>query len=115
MSKVPMVSRPLGFPKDSFNNILNAIISTDPSMREAIIKPHLLSFIAHPIIKEILGQSEAPAPVESSSPQALELKQIQDTLSSLSKAVDHLSEGNPSSKNPPSAPHKKQKGSLGKN
>ena len=110
MSKVPTVSRPLGSPKDSFDNILNAIISTDPSKREAIIKPHLLSFIAHPIIKEILGQSEAPAPVESSYPQTLELKQIQDTLSSLSKAVDRLSKGNPPTKNPPPRSSQKAKG-----
>ena len=80
MSKVPTVPRPLGSPKDSFDNILNAIISTDPSKREALIKPHLLSFIAHPIIKELLGQSKTPAPAKPPSPQTLELKQIQDTL-----------------------------------
>ena len=110
MSKVPTVPRPLRSPKDSFDNILNAIISTDPSKREAIIKPHLLSFIAHPIIKELLGQSKTPAPAEPPSPQTLELKQIQDALSSLSKAVDRLSKGNNPSKNPPSTPCKKQKG-----
>ena len=109
MSKVPTVLRPSGSPKDSFDTILNAIISTDPSKREAIVKPHLLSFIAHPIIKELIGQSETPAPAEETPSQNLELKQIQDTLSQLSKAVDRLSKGNIPSKNPSDSSRKKQK------
>ena len=109
MSKVPMVPQPLGSPKDSFDNILSAIISTDPSQREVIIKPHLLSFIAHPVIKELLSQSKTPAPAESKPPQNLELKQIQDTLSLLSKAVERLSKGNSSSKSPATSSRQKQK------
>ena len=109
MSKVPTVLRPLGSPKESFDHILNAIISTDPSKREAIVKPHLLSFISHPIVKELLGQGEIPAPTEAEPVQNLELKQIQDTLSLLSKAVDRLSKGNSPSKSPATSSRKKQK------
>ena len=109
MSKIPTVPRPSGTPKDSFDNILNAIISTDPSKREAIVKPHLLSFITHPVIKELLGQSEPPAQAKSPSPQTSELKQIQDTLSLLSRAVDRLSKGNTLSNNPNTSSRKKQK------
>jgi hypothetical protein len=109
MSKFPTVPRPSGTPKDSFDNILNAIISTNPSQREAIVKPHLLSFIAHPVIKELLSQSESPAQAKSLSTQTLELKQIQDTLSMLSKAVERLSKGNTPSNNPNTNSRKKQK------
>ena len=109
MSKFPTVPRSLGSPKDSFDTILNAIIATDPSKRGAVVKPHLLSFISHPIIKELLGQSEIPAPAEANSSQNLELKQIQESLSLLSKAVERLSKGNAPSKNPTTSSRKKQK------
>src|SRR5260221_6804498 len=109
MSKVPTVPRPLGSPKDSFDNILSAIISTDPSKREVIIMPHLISFIANPVIKELLDKSKTTAPVKSKPPQNPELKHIQDTLSLLSKAVERLSKGNSSSKSPTTSSHQKQK------
>jgi len=96
-----------GSPSDAFDYVLEAIIATDPLKREALIKPHLQAFIDHLIIKDIAGQSEAPAIASKTPPTTLELKQIQDTLSSLSKAVDHLSKGNSPSKNPPNA-RKKQ-------
>src|SRR5258708_32686602 len=92
-----------------FDKILDNIIATDPSLREARVKPHLLAFIAHPIIKELISQSENLTPTDDTQSTTLELKRIQDTLSSLSKAVDRLSKGNPPSKNPPNA-RKKQKG-----
>ena len=97
MSKVPMANV-FGTPADAFDYILNAIIATDPSKREALIKPHLQTFIDHPIIKDITGQSEAHAPADGTLPTTLELKRIQDSLNSLSKAVDCLSKGNPPSK-----------------
>ena len=109
MLNIPTVHRPLGSPKDSFDTILNAIIATEPSKRGVIVKPHLISFISHPIIKELLGQSKNPATTEVKSSQNLELKQIQDTLSLLSKAVDRLSKGNTPSKNPTTSSRKKQK------
>ena len=114
MSKFPTVPRSLGSPKDSFDTILNAIIATEPSKRGAIVKPHLISFISHPIIKELLGQSENPAPAEAKSSQNLELKQIQDSLSLLSKAVDHLSKGNTPSKNPNTSSRKQKSGEITK-
>src|SRR6266705_159063 len=74
-----------GSPSDAFDYVLEAIIATDPSKREALIKPHLQAFIDHPIIKDIAGQSEAPATASETPPTTLELKRIQDTLSLLSK------------------------------
>jgi len=112
MSKVP-TANVFGTPADAFDYILNAIIATDPSKREALIKPHLQTFIDHPIIKDITGQSEAHAPADGTLLTTLELKRIQDSLNSLSKAVDCLSKGNPPSKNPPIA-RKKQKGGENK-
>jgi len=112
MSKVP-TANVFGTPADAFDYILNAIIATDPSKREALIKPHLQTFIDHPIIKDITSQSEAHAPADGTLPTTLELKQIQDSLNLLSKAVDCLSKGNPPSKNPPIA-CKKQKGGENK-
>ena len=109
MLKFPTVPQSLGSPKDSFDTILNAIIATEPSKRGAIVKPYLISFISHPIIKDLLGQSENPATAEAKSTQNLELKQIQNSLSLLSKAVDRLSKGNTPSKNPNTSSRKKQK------
>jgi hypothetical protein len=100
-------------PAEAFEYILKAITATDPSKREARIKPHLQAFIEHPIILDIIGQSEAHAPADGTLPTTLELKRIQDSLSSLSKAVDALSKGNHPSKNPPNA-RKKQKGGENK-
>jgi len=105
---------PFGSPKAAFDFILNAIIATVPSKREALVKPQLLAFIAHPIIKELISQGKTPAPTDATQPAALELKQIQDTLSSLSKAMERLSKGNPPSNNPSPKARKKQKGGESK-
>src|SRR5712691_2607697 len=98
-------------PKDAFDYILHSITATDPSKREALIKPHLQAFLMHPVIKDIIGQDEipVPAPAKDAPPTTLGFKRIQDTLSSLSKAVKRLTKGNPPSKNPAHSSRKKQK------
>ena len=98
-------------PKDAFDYILHSITATDPSKREALIKPHLQAFLMHPVIKDIVSQGEipVPAPAKVAPPTTLELKQIQDTLSLLSKVVEHLTKGNPPSKHPVHSSCKKQK------
>jgi len=101
-------------PKDAFEYILSNIIATHPSVREAKVKPQLKLFIAHPIIKEILGLNKAPAPAIDTPAPPLELKQIQDTLSSLSKTVERLAKGTSPSKNPSPSTRKKQKGGENK-
>jgi len=72
MSKTPTGSP--GNPRTVFDNILDAIIATEPSKREACIKPHLLAFIAHPVIKELISQSETPTSTDDTLPTNLELK-----------------------------------------
>ena len=82
-------------PKRAFDYVLSIIIATDPSKREALVKPHLQAFTTHPVIKELVSQGKAPAPTEDIPLANLELKQIQNSLSTLSKALEHLSKGNP--------------------
>src|SRR5260221_1442013 len=106
----PFSGNLFGAPKDAFEYLLDAIIATVPSKREALVKPHLQVFTAHPVIKELISQGKAPAPTEDIPPANLELKQIQNTLSTLSKALERLSKGNPPSKNPSPSTRKKQKG-----
>src|SRR5260221_555653 len=106
----PFSGNLFGAPKDAFEYLLDAIIATVPSKREALVKPHLQVFTAHPVIKELISQGKAPAPTEDIPPANLELKQIQNTLSTLSKALERLSKGNPPSKNPSPSTCKKQKG-----
>ena len=90
-------------PGEAFKWLLNTIISSPSSAREAKIKPHLLTFIAHPIIKDLLAQSEPPAPTQAKSDN-LDLQKIQDSLSMLAKAVESLKKGAPPQK--PQTPKK---------
>ena len=88
-----------GGPKEPFENILSQIIHTDPFIWEARVKPHLLAFFTHPIIKELIGQSNAPALPPNNPFPNLELQKIQDSLMQLSKAVDALKKAPPSPSN----------------
>jgi hypothetical protein len=109
MSKFPTPQRALNGPKEAFDCILEHIIATQSAIREAKIKPHLLNFISHPVIKELIGRSDDPlAQTDSNN---LELARIQETLAQLSKAVDTLKKDNttPSEK---ANPHSKQKAST---
>jgi len=108
MSKFPTAVKPFATPQEAFDNLLTNIIATSPPKRETLIKPYLCTFIAHPIIKQLLEHSEDPAPVKVTAATNPDLKQIQDSLSALSKAVDCLSKGNAPAKKPPNA-HKTQK------
>ena len=92
MSNVP--TPPQGQKPDSpsyaFEHLLNNIISTSPKYREATIKPILMNFLAHPVIKEMLAQDSTLTPTQAPPPDNMDLKKIQDTLSQLSKAVESL-------------------------
>ena len=92
-----MPSPATGGPKKAFEDLLNNIITSSPAQRLAIVWPHLLTFLSHPIIKELAIQSESPAQAQPLTSNNLELQKIQDSLVQLSKAVDALKKGNPSS------------------
>jgi len=54
------------------------------------VKLHLLTFISHPVMKELISQSNAPAQATVDSSPNLDLQKIQDSLLQLSKAVEAL-------------------------
>ena len=97
MSNIPTPLQASGGPKKAFEDILNNIITSPPAQRLAIVRPHLLTFLSHPIIKELASQSESPAQALPHTSSNLELQKIQDSLAQLSKAVDALKKGNPPS------------------
>jgi hypothetical protein len=55
MLKTPMPSQASRGPKEAFKHLLNNIISAKSDTREAKIKPYVLTFLVHPIIKKLLG------------------------------------------------------------
>jgi len=63
----------------------------------AKVRPHLHTFISYLTIKELLGQSNAPAQTFVNTLPNLDLQKIQDSLLQLSKAVE-------ASKKAPSSP-----------
>jgi hypothetical protein len=74
MSKIPTPLQASGGPKEAFEHILlNNIISAHPDTREAKIKPHLRDFLAHPVIKNLLGQSDASSSAQAGKYNTLEL------------------------------------------
>ena len=73
MSNIPTPSLALRGPKEAFATILNAIITATPAQRLANIQPHLLTFLSHPIIKELASQCEPPAQAQSTTSNNLEL------------------------------------------
>ena len=89
-----MPSPASGGPKKAFEDILNNIITSTPAQRQAIVHPHLLTFLSHPIIKELASQSEPPAQAQPPLTNNLELQKIQDSLLQLAKAVEALKKGN---------------------
>ena len=68
-----MPSQAAGGPKKDFEDILNNIITSSPAQRLAIVQPHLLTFLSHPIIKELASQSESPAQAQPLTSNNLEL------------------------------------------
>ena len=99
MSKVPTLAAQLvASPSDKiFGSILDIIISQSPQNRLNKVKPAINSFISHPIIKELLEDSDAPASPPPPPSDNLELQKIQDTLSSLTKAIKGLKKATPTS------------------
>ena len=98
MSNFPMPSQgqKSDTPSYTFDHLLNNIISTSPKYREATIKPILLNFMAHPVIKEMLALDSTLTPTQAPHTDNMDLKKIQDTLSQLSKAVEALKSPPPS-------------------
>jgi len=80
MSNIPTHIPALNSPEKAFEYILNTIIHTELQVWLAKVRPHLYIFIAHPIIKELISKSDAPAqPPVNTSPN-LDLQKIQDSL-----------------------------------
>jgi hypothetical protein len=79
MSKLPMPPLALEGPKESFECILNSILAAPPASREAKIKPHLLNFVSHPIIKDLIGRRD-DHPLAQPDSNNSELAKIQETL-----------------------------------
>jgi hypothetical protein len=85
MSKTPTVFDPKWF----FNSLLERIKSHPPSTLKADVGPHLKDFLADPTIKVILGSSKVPTAPSAPIPDT-DLKMIQQSLTSLSKAITDL-------------------------
>jgi len=69
MSNTPTQLPALDSPEKAFDYILTSIIRTELHIQLAKVKPNLLRFILHPIIKELIGKSNAPAqPTVDNSP-----------------------------------------------
>ena len=106
MSNIPM-------PPQAFENLLLMIICTEPDIQLAKVKPHLIAFTSHPIIKGLIGQSDAPAQAIVDTSPNLDLQKIQDSLLQLSKAVEALKKAPPPLSNKDSKASKsKQKSSV---
>jgi len=80
--------------------MLKIISCTQPHIWLAKIRPHLLTFISHPTIKELIGQGNAPAQTSVNISLKLDLQKIQDSLLQLSKAVEALKKAPPLTKMP---------------
>jgi hypothetical protein len=76
-------------PKWFFNSLLEHIKSHTPFTLKADVGPHLQDFLADPTIKDILGSSKAPTAPSAPIPDT-DLKMIQQSLTSLSKAITDL-------------------------
>ena len=68
MSDIPTTPKLFGGPQEAFETILSQIIQTTPFIREAKVKPHLLTFLSHPIVKELIAGSDAPAQPNINNP-----------------------------------------------
>ena len=92
MSTIPMGHNLPNSPEEAFNYVLQKIIHSSLSTREAKIKPLLHNFISHPIIHNLLSNDKIPAPTQDNSNNS-DLQKIQDNLTSLTKAVESLKKG----------------------
>ena len=85
MSKIPMVIKPT----EAFSSLLCHIKEHSPTSRWVNILPHLKSFLADPIIQEVLEASQMPAKTPDNNQQA-QSTNIHGTLQSLSKAIANI-------------------------
>ncbi len=86
MSKIPTVPEP----HIAFQNLITLYTATTPEYREAKVKPHLRTFLSHPIIKELLEEKRDPPSPQDIPPTSPVLKVIQASLTELTKAVEDL-------------------------
>src|SRR5437879_4042734 len=114
MLKTPMPLQASRGPKEAFKHLLNNIISAKPNTREAKIKPYVLTFLTHPIIKKLLGQSNATLSAQTGNSNTLELKEIQNSILQLSKAVEALRKDNASTSGKADPSHKQKARALSK-
>ena len=112
MSNIPTLASQLAShpPDKIFSTLLDIIIASTPNAQLTKVKPELISFISHPVIKELLEEGDAPALPRPTSSDNLELLKIQDTLSSLTKAIEGLRKANPPSNKQPAPKPSTQKG-----
>ena len=112
MSNIPTLASQLAMhpPDKIFSTLLDVILASTPNARLTNMQPELISFILHPIIKEMLEEGDAPAPPPPPPSNNLELQKIQDTLSSLTKAIEGLKKATPPSNKQPAPKPSTQKG-----
>jgi hypothetical protein len=100
-------------PKWFFSSLLEHIKQHPPSTLKANVGPHLQSFLANPTIKDILVSSKAPTAPKAPLPDT-DLQKIQQSLTTLSKAITDLQKkvsppSNPKHKGPDIETHIKGK------
>ena len=71
-SKLPTPLQASGGPKEAFEHILSNVTSANPDAREAKIKLHLLAFLAHSVIKNLLRQSDSMPSAQVNNPNTIE-------------------------------------------
>ena len=99
MSKAPTLLTQLAEypPELVFTSLLEVIKASPPQIQLIKVKPHLSTFLSHPTIKELIREGDAPAPPSSPPSDNLDLQKIQESLSSLTKAVEDLKKASPTS------------------
>ena len=77
MSKKPLSKQIRNIPPAQiFNSLLDAFTALSSQFRLQKLKPLLITFTLHPTIKELLDDSNAPAPPPPAPSDNLELKKI---------------------------------------
>jgi hypothetical protein len=73
----------------TIKSLLNHIIALKPPEREALVKPALHAFIAHPTIQPLLSTGKAPSYADLTSKTPV-LADIQKTLTMLTKVLEGI-------------------------
>jgi hypothetical protein len=77
-------------PKRYFETLLKSIEKLNPSTAKKDIGPHLAKFLSEPAIKNILGETKDPGHAQGNPSSHAEVKDIHNTLDSLSKAINDI-------------------------